>query len=140
VNDGPPPLFHSEKLYREEWICAVVRNSSFGDKLSLKQHLGAHHIVVATLPGIQAIPDKQLAALGGQRRSFVRLPYFGVALQCLSGTDLVLTLTSGMRPVVPFHLAAVQALWRWPFLERTWPNRSLALTENGQRPTNENPQ
>ena len=28
------------------------------------------------------------------------MPYFGVALQCLPGTELVLTLTSGMKSVV----------------------------------------
>ena len=45
---------------------------------------------------MQTIPDKQLAAVGAKRRSSIRVPYFGVALQCLPGTDLVLTLTSGM--------------------------------------------
>ena len=29
-----------------------------------------------------------------------RVPYFGVALQCLPGTELVLTLTSGMTSVI----------------------------------------
>src|ERR1700739_5023372 len=69
---------------------------AFGDRLSLKQSLAASHIVVATYEGVQTIPDKQLAAVGAKRRSCIREPYFGVALQCLPGTDLVLTLTSGM--------------------------------------------
>jgi DNA-binding transcriptional LysR family regulator len=56
--------------------------------------------VVTTLPAVQNIPDKQLAALGAKRRSSVRIPYFGAALSCLPGTELVLTLTSGMTPVV----------------------------------------
>jgi hypothetical protein len=30
----------------------------------------------------------------------IRVPYFGVALQCLAGTELILTLTSGMTSVV----------------------------------------
>ena len=29
-------------------------------------------------------------------RSDIRVPYFGVALQCLAGTELVLSLTSGL--------------------------------------------
>src|SRR5580704_3513212 len=57
-------------------------------------------IAVATYAGVQTIPDKQLAAVGAKRCSSIRLPYFGVALQCLRGTELVLTLTSGMTSVV----------------------------------------
>jgi hypothetical protein len=58
------------------------------------------HIVVATYAGVQTIPDKQLAALGAKRSSCIRVPYFGVALQCLPGTELVLTLTGGMTSVI----------------------------------------
>jgi DNA-binding transcriptional LysR family regulator len=90
----------SERLYREDWICAVARGSRFGDRLSLKQYLAANHIVVATYAGVQTIPDKQLAAVGAKRSSCIRVPYFGVALQCLPGTELVLTLTSGMTSVI----------------------------------------
>ena len=101
IDDGLlPSHLLSERLYREEWVCAVAHDSRIGDVLTLKQYLAARHIVVSTLPGIQTIPDKQLAALGAKRNSSVRVPYFGVALQCLSGTDLVLTLTSGMQSVV----------------------------------------
>jgi DNA-binding transcriptional LysR family regulator len=101
IDDGLlPSHFHSEKLYREDWVCAVARESIFGKRLSLKQYLTADHIAVATLPGVQTIPDKQLAALGAKRTSRVRVPYFGVALQCLAGTSLVLTLTGGMSSIV----------------------------------------
>jgi hypothetical protein len=48
----------------------------------------------------RGIPDKQLAAVGVKRNSWVRVPYFGVALQCLPGTELVLTLTGGMTSVI----------------------------------------
>ena len=101
IDDGLlPSHFQSERLYREDWICAVAHDSPFGDSLSLKQYLAAHHIVVATYAGVQTIPDKQLAAIGAKRSSCMRVPYFGVALQCLSGTELVLTLTTGMTSVV----------------------------------------
>src|SRR6202789_2025776 len=101
IDDGLlPSHFQSERLYREDWICAVARESSFGDQLSLKQYLAASHIVVSTLAGVQTIPDKRLAAVGAKRRSFIRVPYFGAALQCLPGTELVLTLTSGLTSVV----------------------------------------
>src|ERR1700727_704647 len=101
IDDGLlPSHFQSERLYREDWICAVARGSRFGDRLSLKQYLAASHVVVSTLAGVQTIPDKRLTAVGAKRSSFVRLPYFGVALQCLPGTELVLTLTSGLASVV----------------------------------------
>jgi DNA-binding transcriptional LysR family regulator len=101
IDDGLLPThFQSERLYREDWICAVAHESRFGDSLSLKQYLAASHIVVATYAGVQTIPDKQLAAVGAKRKSCMRVPYFGVALQCLPGTELVLTLTSGMTSVV----------------------------------------
>jgi len=101
IDDGLlPSHFQSERLYREDWSCVVARDSRFGDRLSLKQYLRANHIVVATYAGVQTVPDKQLAAVGAKRSSCIRLPYFGVALQCLRGTELVLTLTSGMTSVV----------------------------------------
>jgi DNA-binding transcriptional LysR family regulator len=101
IDDGLlPSHFHSERLYREDWICAVACGSRFGNRLSLKQYLAASHIVVATYAGVQTIPDKHLAAVGAKRSSCIRVPYFGVALQCLPGTELVLTVTSGMSSVV----------------------------------------
>jgi len=101
IDDGLlPSHFQSERLYREDWICAVARGSRFGDRLSLKQYLAASHIVVSTYAAVQTIPDKQLAAVGAKRSSCIRLPYFGVALQCLPGTELVLTVTSGMRSAI----------------------------------------
>src|SRR5580692_2946597 len=101
IDDGLlPSHFSSERLYREDWICAVARQSEFGKRLTLKQYLAAEHLTVTTLPSVQNIPDKQLAALGAKRRSAVRMPYFGAALNCLAGTELVLTLTNGMRQMV----------------------------------------
>ena len=101
IDDGLlPSHFRSESLYREDFICAVARDSGFGGRLSLKQYLAASHIAVSPLAGVQTIPDKRLAAFGAQRSSCIRVPYFGVALQCLPGTELVLTLTSGMTSVV----------------------------------------
>jgi DNA-binding transcriptional LysR family regulator len=101
IDDGLlPSHFQSERLYREDWICVVAHDNSIGDSLSLKQYLAASHIVVSTQAGVQTIPDKQLAAIGAKRNSCIRVPYFGVALQCLGGTELVLTLTSGLISVV----------------------------------------
>jgi DNA-binding transcriptional LysR family regulator len=125
IDDGLlPSHFQSERLYREDWICAVAHDSHFGDSLSLKQYAAASHIVVATYAGVQTIPDKQLSAVSVKRNSCIRVPYFGVALQCLAGTELVLTLTSGMTSVVkadrklrlvkaPHELHAFHFLMAW---------------------------
>ena len=44
--------------------------------------------------------DKQLAAVGVKRSSCIRVPYFGVALQGLPGTELVLNLTIRLASIV----------------------------------------
>jgi DNA-binding transcriptional LysR family regulator len=133
IDDGLlPSHFQSERLYREDWICAVAHDSGFGDSLSLKQYLSAYHIVVGTYAGVQTIPDKQLAAIGAKRNSCIRVPYFGVALQCLPGTELVLTLTSGMTSVLkrdrrlrlvkaPQELHAFHFLMAWHQRQNTDP-------------------
>jgi DNA-binding transcriptional LysR family regulator len=95
-----PSHFQWERLYREDWICVVARDSHFGDRLSLKQYLAASHIAVAPRAGVQTMPEKQLAALGAKLSSRIRVPYSGVALQSLPGTELVLTVPSGMSSVV----------------------------------------
>jgi DNA-binding transcriptional LysR family regulator len=127
--------FQSERLYREDWICAVAQNSHFGNSLSLKEYLAASHIVVSTYAGVQTIPDKQLAAVGAKRKSRIRVPYFGVALQCLPGTELVLTLTSGLTSVVKGDrrlrlVKAPQELHAFHFL-RAWHPRLNTDSRHG---------
>src|SRR4029077_20825891 len=75
-------------------------DTPFGAQLPPKPSRPGSHIVVATYGGVQTIPDKQLAAVGAKRSSSIRIHYFGVALQCLPGTELVLTLTTGMTSAV----------------------------------------
>ena len=76
-------------------------NTKFVDHVSPDNpDLGKTEHVVSTYAGVQTIPDKQMAAVGAKRSSCIRVPYFGVALQCLPRTELVLTLTGGMRSVV----------------------------------------
>jgi DNA-binding transcriptional LysR family regulator len=155
IDDGLlPSHFSSEKLYREDWVCAVARQSKFGHRLTLKQYLDAEHLTVTTLPSVQNIPDKQLAALGAKRRSSVRMPYFGAALSCLPGTELVLTLTNGMRQMVernsalrlveaprelqPFHFLMVWHPRLGTDARHTWLREALrqaahSAAQNGKR-------
>src|SRR5258706_472300 len=100
IDDGLlPSHFQSERLYREDWICAVARGSRFGDRLSLKQYLAASHIVVATYAGVNTIPDKQLAAVRAKCSSSIRVPYLGVALQFLRMTNCSMANLSGVSQI-----------------------------------------
>jgi len=80
-----------------KWLLSRVGSNRFGvTRFSI---LGSNPSS-STYAGVQTIPDKQLAAVGAKRTSCIRVPYFGVALQCLPGTELVLTVTGGMHSVV----------------------------------------
>jgi hypothetical protein len=39
IDDGPlPSHFQSERLYREDWVCALAKESRFSDRMSLKNY------------------------------------------------------------------------------------------------------
>ena len=96
-----PSHFSSQRLYREEWICAVARHSKFSDRLTLKQYLGLWSMLLHNYSQVcRTSRTSSLPGLGVKRRSSVRMPYFGAALSCLPGTELILTLTNGMREMV----------------------------------------
>jgi DNA-binding transcriptional LysR family regulator len=98
IEDGLlPPHLQAEPLYREDWICIVDRSHPVAEAFTLESYVAQEHIAVSTLPGVQSLPEKQLAALGHRRRNAIRLPYFGAALACLPGTGLVLTATTSVR-------------------------------------------
>jgi DNA-binding transcriptional LysR family regulator len=94
-----PSHLRAQALYQERWHCIIWRGNRLPARLSLQQYLAAEHIMVSTLDSVQTIPDKRLAALGKQRRSALRLPYFGTALECLPHTKLILTATSSMARI-----------------------------------------
>ncbi|MDE1177656.1 MAG: LysR family transcriptional regulator [Edaphobacter sp.] len=91
-----PSHLESRRLYRESWHCIAAAGGKLPKSLSLERYLAAEHIAVSTLAGVQSIPDKRLAALGLARMVRLRMPYFGAALECVAGTNLMLTATSGV--------------------------------------------
>src|SRR5439155_14667254 len=132
IDDGLLPVhFQSERLYREDWICAVARESHFGDRLPLKQYLAASHIVVATYEGVQTIPDKQLAAVGVKRSSCIRVPYFGVALrhEFTDHNPITLVRQSAKRRTVPVVLLPSEIYMLVPSLRDR--ERTLVLLAAG---------
>ncbi|HXC97335.1 MAG TPA: LysR family transcriptional regulator [Edaphobacter sp.] len=94
-----PAHLRAQTLFRVKWYCIVARDAKWSSRLSLQRYLSADHLTVSVLDGVQTIPDKRLAALGLARRSAIRVPYFGAALECLSQTNLVLTATSGIAQI-----------------------------------------
>jgi DNA-binding transcriptional LysR family regulator len=91
-----PAHLRSKVLYREKFWCIVARGSSWPDRLTLMRYLEADHIAVSLLDGVQSIPEKRLAALGKMRSWSIRMSYFGAALECIPGTELILTATSSV--------------------------------------------
>jgi DNA-binding transcriptional LysR family regulator len=91
-----PSHLESQLFYRESWHCVVSAESRLPKHLTLARYLEEEHVIVSTIEDVQTIPDKRLAALGYTRRSPMRVPYFGAALECIAGTKLILTATSGV--------------------------------------------
>ena len=83
-NPGRPPQRQAQPGSEQREEQAKPTNRVRGAR-SAKHvpYLSAYRIVVGAYAGVQTIPDKQLASIGAKRNSCIRLPYFGVALQCL---------------------------------------------------------
>ncbi len=90
-----PPEFRTQKLFEDRFCCIVRRDHPQvrGGKLTLAQYAAMHHVLVAPrgLPG--GTVDRALAGLGERRRVTRALPYFLSALQCVSESDCVATLS-----------------------------------------------
>jgi DNA-binding transcriptional LysR family regulator len=120
IDDGLlPSHFQSERLYKEDWIYAVARDTHCGDRLPLKQYLTASHIVVATYEGVQTIPDKQLAAVGVKRSSSHALRISTCVLMLMSrgrcrgfGRDRHAQFRSALEPDCAGRPRHIRALFR----------------------------
>ena len=98
-----PAHFKSRTLFRVKWYCIVSRRGEWPARLTLDRYLAADHVAVPVLDNVQTIPDKRLSALGLTRRTPIRVPYFGAALECIPQTKLVLTATSGVAQMARRH-------------------------------------
>lgn len=80
--------------------CAAWSESAFGERLTLKQYEKAEHLVVSPRAHFHTDLDDRLWDHEVERIPRVRVPYYGAALACLSGTELILTLPYSMRSLV----------------------------------------
>jgi DNA-binding transcriptional LysR family regulator len=86
-----PSQLQSEMIYHEEFVCVLSADAPYTRQLTLKQYLAAEHVGVGVIEGSQNIPEKRLAAHGHRRRTVFHVPYFGAALRCVIGTQLIAT-------------------------------------------------
>ena len=88
--DVPSPL-QSQRIYDEEFVCAVDSKSPFKRALTISQYINAEHISVSILGGIQVVPDRPLAAKGYKRQIVMQVPYHEAAIRCVEGTKFIAT-------------------------------------------------
>jgi DNA-binding transcriptional LysR family regulator len=93
ADDGlAPPRFPRQVIFEEKVVCVVSKDSRRGNKLTLRQYLDGLHIAVDTGGGSQSIPDQRLAAFQRKRRIAFTVPFFNVAINMVSGTNLIATM------------------------------------------------
>jgi DNA-binding transcriptional LysR family regulator len=95
-----PSQLQTKVIYEEEFVCIVSAQAHYSRQVTLKQYLEAEHIGIGVVEGSQNIPEKRLATHGHRRRTVATVPYFGAALRCVVGTELIAT--------VPRRFAAVE--------------------------------
>ncbi|WP_371415668.1 LysR family transcriptional regulator [Azoarcus sp. DD4] len=89
----PPGNLHLAMLMEDEIVCVVGRNHPFARKgLTAEEYLRAAHIVPMPYSvAHRGVVETHLASMKLSRNAAVVLPYFGMAMHLLPGTDLVFT-------------------------------------------------
>ncbi len=96
ADDGLAPSKFPRQVIFEEKIVCVVSKKRPGNKLNLQQYMDGLHIGIDTGGGSQSIPDQRLAASQRKRRIAFTVPFFSVALNMVSGTNLIATMPKRM--------------------------------------------
>ena len=71
-----------------DFVCVVSRKSKFERAITLKQYLAANHVAGDIIGGVQAHPDKPLAAIGEKRRCPLVVAQHTVAMRVAVVTDM----------------------------------------------------
>jgi DNA-binding transcriptional LysR family regulator len=101
--DHDTSAFHlgKEVIFEVDFVCVVSRKSKFEGAITLKQYLAAEHVAVDIIGGVQAHPDKFLAAIGEKRRCPLIVAQHTVAMRVAALTDMIAT--------VPRRMALLEA-------------------------------
>jgi DNA-binding transcriptional LysR family regulator len=89
-------------LIEEPYVC--VRWKGAAGRLNAATYLDAAHLNVLVAGETLGLIDEALALRGQARRIAVTVAHFGVALDLLPGSDLVLTAPAGLVAGLPTHL------------------------------------
>jgi DNA-binding transcriptional LysR family regulator len=90
------PRFPRQVIFEEKVVCVVSKDRQRGNKVTQQQYLDGLHIAVDTGGGSQSIPDQRLAAGQQKRRIAFTVPFFNVAINMVSGTNLIATMPKRM--------------------------------------------
>ncbi|NML44020.1 LysR family transcriptional regulator [Ramlibacter sp. G-1-2-2] len=100
--------YFQQALFNTTYVCiACARNEAIGARLTLKQYLGAHHIVVRP-DGREHFLDRFLEDKGWHRQVMLELSHFMSLLALLPGSDLVATVPQDIATVVGRHIPLKQ--------------------------------
>lgn len=120
-----PQEFRTQSLFRERFACVVRKGHPRVDaKMTMKCFLGLKHVLVAPRGRSGSTVDTALAERGLSRRVTRFVPYFVVALDLVSRTDCVVTISERLarayaqrfdlqvlKPPIPLPGYAIHQVW-----------------------------
>ena len=119
------PGLQAQTLFEEHLIC-IADAASVGEagSLTLDDWLQRPHVLVSMRPGGESEVDNVLSRQGLRRQIMLSLPHWSAAAQVLTGTDLVLTVSSRIagplrdsaklvffQPPLPIPTVLFQQVW-----------------------------
>jgi DNA-binding transcriptional LysR family regulator len=106
-----PPELRVQKLFDDTFACAVrVGHPKVKGKLTLDTYLALRHVVVAPRGGPGSVVDDALAERGLARRAVRWVPYSASALEMVSASDCIATLSEQLaRRLAPRYALQVLA-------------------------------
>ncbi|RDL16197.1 LysR substrate-binding domain-containing protein [Pseudomonas jessenii] len=104
-----PNELRSTLLFEERYVCLLDRASLPADGvLDLPAYLSRPHVLLEMRGSGTPEIERALTSLRKRRRVAISLPHWNVAPQFISGTDLILTVSSrGLRDIDPRELVVV---------------------------------
>ena len=94
VFPGLPGEFRTQRLFRDRFVCVLRRGwASAPRRLTLKDYVAMHHVLVSPRGRPGSVVDEALARLGLHRRVARSVPYFLSALDLVSQSDCVATVS-----------------------------------------------
>jgi len=142
-----PPEFRKQKLFDDKFCCVARHDHpTIQNRVTLAQYTAIDHVLVAPRGKAGSTADHALAELGERRRVTRSVPYFLVALQCVSESDCIATISHRLatahaerfglqilKPPLELPSYAIDQIWH-PRLEtdpaHVWLRRLISRTAN----------